>query len=171
MTGNLLNRLDRIARNLIPFGLGLFLVIAGTLPLYIPDYGPVAANLPLMAVFYWAVYRPDLLPPLAAFVIGLLQDILIGTPPGMNALLLVLVRAVVVSQGGLFRTKSFLVMWWGFAMVALGTSALQWVLTTALNFTVVSPAPGAFRCALTVALFPFLGWILARTQHAVLQQD
>lgn len=171
MTGELLQRLDRIARNLIPFGLGMFLVMVGSLPLYIPGYGPVAADFALMAVFYWAIYRPDLLPPLAAFAIGLLQDILVGTPLGMNALVLVLVQSGVVSQGKVFRTKSFLVLWWGFAMVALGTSALQWVLTTALNFAVVSPSPGAFRCALTVALFPFLGWVLARTQHAVLQQD
>ncbi len=169
MIGNLLNRLDRIARNLIPFGFGLFLVIAGTLPLYIPDYGPVAANLALMAVFYWAVYRPDLMPPLAAFVIGLLQDILIGTPLGMNALILVLVRAVVVSQGGLFRTKSFPVMWWGFAMVALGAAVLLWGMAAALNFAALNPLPVAFQCALTVALFPILTWALARTQHAALQ--
>ena len=171
MTGEVLQRLDRIARNLIPFGLGMFLVIVGTLPLYIPGYGPVAADFALMAVFYWAIYRPDLLPPSAAFVIGLLQDILVGTPPGMNALVLVLVRAGVVSQGRLFRTKSFLVMWWGFAMVALGAAILQWMLTAALEFSIVRPLPGVFRCALTVALFPFLGWALARTQHTALQQD
>ncbi len=171
MTGELLQKLDRLARNLIPFGLSVFLVIAGSLPLYIPGYGPVAADFALMAVFYWAIYRPDLVPPWAAFMIGLLQDILVGTPPGMNALVLVLVRVGVVTQGRLFRTKSFLVMWWGFSMVALGAALLQWMLTSALVFSIVGPLPGVFRCALTVALFPFLGWAFARTQHTALQQD
>ena len=128
MTGFLLQRLDRFARNLIPFALSLLLVIIGTLPLQIPGYGLVAANLALMSVFYWSVYRPDLLPPWVAFLIGLLQDILVGTPPGLNALVLLLARAMVVSQGRVFRGKSFLVMWWGFAMVALGAQVLVWLL-------------------------------------------
>lgn len=171
MTVQVLQRLDRLARNLIPFGFGVFLVLAGSLPLYIPGYGPVAANFVLMAVFYWAVYRPDLLPPTSVFVIGLLQDFIVGAAPGTNALVLLLVHAGVVSQGRVFRTKSFVVMWWGFAIVALGAGALKWVLAAALNFTALSPMPGAFQYAVTVALFPFLGWAFARAQHAAMQQD
>lgn len=171
MTDQFLQRLDRVARNLIPFVLCLFLVIVGSLPFYIPDYGPVAPNLALMAVFYWAIYRPDLLPLTGAFAIGLLQDVLAGGVPGMSALVLVLVRAGVVSQGKVFRTNSFLVMWWGFAVVALGAALLKWGLASGLNFVAFSPLPGAFQYGLSVALFPFLVWVCARTQHAVLQQD
>lgn len=170
MTGPLLQRLDRFARNLIPFALSLLLVIVGTLPFQLPGYGLVAANLALMSVFYWSVYRPDLLPPWAAFLIGLLQDILVGTPPGLNALVLLLARAMVVSQGRVFRGKSFLVMWWGFAMVALGAQVLVWLLTAALQLALLDPMPAVFQGALTVALFPFLTWFFARTQHAILQQ-
>jgi rod shape-determining protein MreD len=170
VTGPLLQRLDRFARNLIPFALSLLLVIVGTLPFQLPGYGLVAANLALMSVFYWSVYRPDLLPPWAAFLIGLLQDILVGTPPGLNALVLLLARAMVVSQGRVFRGKSFLVMWWGFAMVALGAQVLVWLLTTALQFALLDPMPAVFQGVLTVALFPFLTWFFARTQHAILQQ-
>jgi len=171
VTGQLFQRLDRVARNLIPFGLCVFLVIAGSLPLYIPGYGPISPNFALMAVFYWAIYRPDLLPPTAAFAIGLLQDILVGTAPGTTALVLLLVRAGVVTQGRVFRTKSFLVTWWGFAMVALGAGVLKWILAAGLNFTLLNPMPGIFQFALSVALFPFLGWLCVRTQHAALQQD
>ena len=170
MTGPLLQRLDRFARNLIPFALSLLLVIIGTLPFQIPGYGLVGANLALMSVFYWSVYRPDLLPPWVAFLIGLLQDILVGTPPGLNALVLLLARAMVVSQGRVFRGKSFLVMWWGFAMVALGAQVLVWLLTTALQFALLDPMPAVFQGVLTVALFPFLTWFFARTHHAILQQ-
>jgi len=69
-----------------------------------------------------------------------------------------------------FRGNSFLVMWWGFAMVALGAQVLVWVLTTALQFALLDPMPAVFQGALTVALFPFLTWFFARTQHAILQQ-
>ncbi len=170
MTSLLLQRLDRFARNLIPLALSLLLVIVGSLPFQIPGYGMVAANLALMSVFYWSVYRPDLLPPWAAFLIGLLQDILVGTAPGLNALVLLLARAMVVSQGRVFRGKSFLVMWWGFAMVALGAQSLVWLLMAVLHLTLLDPLPAAFQGALTVALFPFLTWFLAHTQHAILQQ-
>ncbi len=57
------------------------------------------------------------------------------------------------------------------SMVALGAAVLKWALTAGLNFVALNPLPGAFQYALSVALFPFLGWVCARTQHAVLQQD
>ena len=170
MTGEVLQRLDRIARNLIPFGLGMFLVIVGTLPLYIPGYGPVAADFALMAVFYWAIYRPDLLPPLAAFVIGLLQDFLVGAPPGMNALVLLAIHWFILGQRRFFQGKSFAVVWWAFALMATAASALLWLIAMAYHGRLLDATPAAFQGVLTMALYPFLTWVFARTQHAVLRQ-
>ena len=89
----------------MPALLGVLLVILSTIPFYIPGYGPVAANLVLMAVFYWSIHRPDLLSPVSVFFIGLLQDILVGMPPGMNAIVLLLVRTIAVSQSRVFRGR------------------------------------------------------------------
>lgn len=169
MTGTLTQRMDRFARHLLPLAISVVLVILSVVPVYLPGYGQIAANLVLMAVFFWSVYRPDLMAPAPVFGIGLLLDILSGMPPGMNALILVLVRSVVVTQGRVFRGKSFLVLWWGFSLVALGASLCLWLLSMGYSFVVLDPMPGVFRWALTVALFPFFAWIFVRVQNAVLQ--
>jgi rod shape-determining protein MreD len=87
----------------------------------------------------------------------------------MNALLLVLVRSVVVTQGRVFRGKSFLVLWWGFSLVAMGAGMALWVLSMGYAMALIDPMPGMFRWALTVALFPLLAGLFARVQNTVLQ--
>jgi len=166
----LLQRLDRVARNLVPFALCAVLVVFSSLPFHIPGYGQVAANFTLMSVFYWAVFRPRLMPLAAVFAIGVLQDIVVGTPLGTNALVLVLVHTLVTRQGRVFRGKSFFVLWWGFGMVALGAGALGWAVITALSLAAIDPTPGFFQFSLTAALFPFPAWLFARTDQAVMRE-
>ena len=71
----LLQRLDRVARSLWPFVLSLLLVIASVLPLQLSDFGRISPNLAVMATFYWAIYRPDLFPAPAAFLLALTDGI------------------------------------------------------------------------------------------------
>lgn len=169
MTGTFAQRLDRLARNLLPLAISVALVVLSVVPLYMPGYGQVSAFLVLMSVFYWSVHRPELLAPAPVFGVGLLQDVLAGTPPGMNALILVLVRAVVTTQGRVFRGKSFLVLWWGFSLVALGAVLGLWVLNMSYVLTALDLAPALFRWGLTVALFPFFAWFFVRVQNTALQ--
>lgn len=171
MIAPLFHRLDAIARNATPFVLSMLLVLGAGLPLYIPGYGAIAPDLVLPAVFYWSIYRPDLLPGAAVFAIGIFQDVLIGAPLGVNTLSLVLVHSIVVSQRRFFRGKSFAVAWWAFTIVAAGAAVLIWLLMSSLHLTIIDPLPGIFRLVMTVALYPFLTWVFARTQHAVLHQS
>ena len=170
MNDTFLQRIDKLARNLTPLVVSLLLVMFSVIPIHIPFYGPIAANVGVMAVFYWVVYRPELIPPLAAFLLGLWQDIMVGTPLGLNALILLVVQMALVAQRRFFQGKSFLVVWWAFAMIAFLAAMLGWMMTMALYTMWLSPTPAVFQLLLTVALYPFVTWILARTQHAVLRQ-
>ena len=154
----------------MPAMLGVLLVLLSTIPFYIPGYGPTAANLVLMAVFYWAVHRPNLLSPITVFLIGLLQDILIGTPPGMNAIVLLLVRTVAVSQSRVFRGRSFIILWWGFGMVAVASAFVLWGLSAIYVFALINPLPGLFQAGMTTALFPFLAGVFTWMQQRLLSQ-
>jgi rod shape-determining protein MreD len=169
MTGTFAQRLDRLARNLLPLALSILLVLLTVIPIYLPGYGEVAANLALMSVFYWSVHRPELITPVDAFAIGLLLDVLGGTPPGMNAAIMVLARSVVVTQGRVFRGKSFLVLWWGFSLVAVGAGLALWLISMGYAMKPLDPLPGVFRWALTVSLFPVFAGMFARLQNTVLQ--
>ncbi len=165
-----LQRLDRVARSLWPFVLSLLLVVASVLPIQLSDFGRVAPNLAIMATFYWAIYRPDLFPAPAAFVLGLWLDLLTGAPVGINALVLLLVHWAITSQRRFFQGKSFGVVWWAFALTISGAMALFWVLSAVYHLTLIDPSPVVFQLLLTIAVFPFLTWLLARTQHVVMRQ-
>ena len=78
-------RLDLVARMFTPSLIAVALVIVSVLPLHIPSYSPVIPSLALMAVYYWVLHRPDLLPAIAVFLVGILHDILTGGPLGRTS--------------------------------------------------------------------------------------
>ncbi|CAA7620474.1 rod shape-determining protein MreD [Magnetospirillum sp. UT-4] len=162
-------RLDAWVRHLVPFGVTLVLLLLTAVPTHLPGFGAVAPMLPLMGVYYWAIYRPDLLPAWAAFLIGLLYDVIAGTPLGAVALVLLLVQGVAASQRKFFLGKSFIVTWWAFGLLAGGATGLTWVLVTVLNGRAADAGPVIFEYLLMLALFPLMTWTLARTQMAFLK--
>lgn len=156
MRGSSWHSLDLAVRNLTPSLLTLFLVILGQLPFALPGQAAVTPYFVLMAVYYWGLHRPDLLPVVAVFTIGLLQDALEGEPFGVNAFVLVAVYWFVVTQQRFFRGKHFLTVWWGFALVALMGALARWGLVSILRGTAIAPWALAFEFLLTVALYPVL---------------
>lgn len=52
----------------------------------------------LMAVYFWGLLRPDLMPPWAAFLVGICEDVLSGGPPGVWAASFVISYAFVDRQ-------------------------------------------------------------------------
>lgn len=164
-------RLDLIARSLSPMAITLLLVVVSVLPMHIPSFGAVSPVLSLMAVYYWSIFRPDLMPSFAVFGAGLFLDILSGTPLGAFALVFLLVRVTVVSQRRFFIGNSFMVMWWGFMLVTAGSLALVWEIASLLNMTLISPSAVAFQFFLTLSLFPCLAWLFFRAQQAFLRQS
>ncbi len=164
-------RLHHWARSLIPVTLSLLLVLVAILPLPVPYYSVVAPALPLMAVYYWSVYRPDLMPHVAVFIIGLLVDIFAGTPIGVNALVLLLVQVVVAAQRRFLVGKSFWMLWLGFLLVAPGALALTWLLISALAWTLVAPVAILFQLLVTMGVFPWFAWLLLKAQRNLLAAE
>ena len=165
------NQLNLVARSLSPMAITLLLVMVSVLPMHIPFFGTVSPVLSLMAVYYWSVFRPDLMPSFAVFGAGLFQDILSGTPLGVFALVFMLVRVAVVSKQKFFTGNSFVVMWWVFMLVAAGSLVLVWGLASLLNMTLISPLGVAFQVFLTFVLFPCFAWLFFRAQQALLRQS
>jgi len=162
-------RIDRLVRLFIPFLFSVFLVLLTAIPIYLPGYGEIPINVGLIAVFYWAIYRPDLYPPIAAFFLGLWQDILMGGPIGLYSLILLLTNWLIVSQRTFFQGKSFVIIWCSFSMVSLATGTLSWIIVCGLNGAFISPFGVFFQALLTIGAFPFLVWLFGRVQHSVLR--
>ena len=159
--------LDLTARKLTPFLVTVVLGVLNFLPAQLPGYAEVSPNLALMAVYYWALHRPNLLPATAVFVIGLLQDFLSGGTVGFNATILVLVFMVAFSQRRFFYGKSFLVVWWGFMMVSLGVAVVGWLLSCVLFATLLDPGPAMFEGLMNAAAYPVLGWLFVQIHRTL----
>jgi rod shape-determining protein MreD len=143
----------------------LGLVLLSALPLQIAHLGEVRPVFMLMAVYYWTILRPS--PPLAVFALGLLLDLLSNYPLGMNALTLVLVQAVTTVNRKFLLGQSFLVIWAGFALVALGAGFLQWLLFCLYNLSLVSVKPMLASVVLSAFLFPVAVLPLAAVHRAL----
>ncbi len=151
-----LQKIDAYGRCAMPALFSVVLVLLSVTPMHIPGYATIAPSFLLMAVYYWAIYRPDVMPFVLVFVLGLLQDILTGGPPGLNACVLLIAFGLVVSQRRFFIGKSFPVIWWGFMLLAAGAGSLTWVLSAILGDTVVAPLPGIFTFLMSIAVYPIL---------------
>ena len=166
---NAWQRLDRAARHSTPGVVTVGLTLISVVPLQLPYYGPVAPILPLMAVYYWAIHRPDLMPYTLIFAIGLIYDVLIHGPLGMHSLVFLMVHVLLARQQRLMAGRSFLVLWCGFIVVAGLVTAAEWVLHS-LYF--LSPMPieqSAFRGLITAAAYPLVGWTLGAVQRGFLR--
>jgi rod shape-determining protein MreD len=109
------------------------------------------------------------MPAWAAFVLGLLQDSLVGLPLGVSACVLIAVHAAASTQRRFFVGKSFGVVWLGFAVVASLALALSWALTCIYYGALLAPDAVLFQTLITIGVFPILSRLLLRCQLAVLR--
>jgi rod shape-determining protein MreD len=162
------HRVDKSARNSAPFAVTVLLMLVGMTPLHLPQFGMITPPLTLMAVYYWAVHRPDLLRPMVAFGLGVLQDLLAGAPLGVSSLTFMVAYWVSLTQRRFFLGASFLMMWWGFLLVAIVASLVQWLGYSALAGRLVQVEPALFQCAVAIGLFPLPAWLFMRVQRSFL---
>ncbi len=168
--GTALQRLDLGLRSVTPLALTLLLALVPVLPLAILGGQPMVPSFTLMSVFYWTVYRPDLLPAAAVFAVGLVQDLVSGAPIGLTPMILLGTYGIVLGQRFVFLGKPFAVAWWGFMMVALTAALVSWLMTCLINLKVVGIGQPMMQFAVTWALFPLLVWFFIRTHRRVLRR-
>ena len=137
-------------------------------PVPLPGSAELTPVFALMALYHWTIWRPDLLPPVALFAVGIGYDLLSGGLPGVTSLLFLLSRAAVLRCRRRFVNRGFPFVWAGFA-VLIGAAMLGlWGLDSLLAGRLASPSTNVFRAALTVTLFPIASFVLGRSQFALL---
>lgn len=163
-------RLDVFSRQVVPSASTFAAIVLDVLPMPPDGLHAIAPSLPIIAVFYWTLHRPDLMPALAVFLFGLVQDSLSGQPLGVGACMLLFVHAAVQTQRRFLIGKPFGITWLGFAVVTSGALLLGWLLTAAYHVALVPAQALAFQALTTVGTFPLLCWALMRCQLALLRQ-
>ncbi len=157
-------RVDLMVRQLVPASLVLVLVLIQAIPWHLPALAGIFPMLPMIGIYYWSVYRPDLMVPSVAFGTGLVNDIVLGAPIGISSLAFLVIQGMTASQTRFFNGKSFLVIWSGFALLAAGAVLVELV----LSWAIFSRTPMLYalvaQYALTVCLYPPVSWVFSRLQ-------
>jgi rod shape-determining protein MreD len=168
MKPSALQRVDVSVRQSAPVALTLLLTVLSVVPVRLPAASTLAPDIVLIAVFYWTVHRPDLMRLWTVFVIGLLGDVLSGTPLGVHPLVLMLVHAAIISQHKIFRGASFGMVWWAFSLIAPVAHVVAAILAFVTTGALIDLSLFALRLVLTIGFYPALAWLLGRAQRALL---
>ena len=102
------------------------------------------------------------MPASAAFLLGLMVDILSGGPPGLNALVLIMVNWAASGQRRALAGKSFAVGWLGYLLIAAGAAVTNWFVASLFHATIIEPVPLLVSHAVGTAVYPLVAVLLAR---------
>lgn len=157
----------RIFATSFPALVAIFAVVAVNLPISLTGGMLPAPLLALAPVYFWALIRPDLMPPSAVLFIGLLEDLLSGGPPGLWAAGFLAAYAFADRQRDSLAGLSGIgaVMGFGAAMSIAGTVA--YALASLVYWRMAPIAPLLLTATVTVAFYPLAAWFMSGAQRRI----
>lgn len=147
-------RLELVLWKLVPLVITFILLVFCTIPKHMGGIGYVMPVLTLIPIFYWGKLQISEVPYWFAFIIGLLTDIMSGTPIGMSAMLYLLFLALLHSQSKYLHKEGFVIIWMYFAVLLTVISIFQWLIISLLNGQVYSTVPAFLQLLITISLYP-----------------
>lgn len=156
-------------RRSLPLLLCLALILFSVLPWPLPG-ATTLAPMPLIgAVYYWTIYRADLMPGPMVFLLAVVQDLLSGGPLGLTAALLLAGQWMLLGQARLLSRVPFFLELIGFAVMAILFGLATWLCMSAFYGRILSPNPLILQVLLGLCLYPILNWIFGLTRTVVLR--
>lgn len=143
-----------------PFILVVPLIAVMALPVHLP-WHPWMPQLGLAAVMYWVTIKPEWMPPLAAMVLGLLQDFWLGSPLGLMMIVYGLTAAFLSAQITFFLARPFHIGWGVLALMIVAIAFLLWLATSAILGQNLPLGGFLLQAGLTILMMPLLFFLLA----------
>ena len=152
----------------LPVSIGFVSAILANVPIsFLGSWIPTPL-LSLMVVYFWCLVRPDLMSPGWAFMIGLMEDILSGGPPGVWAASYVATYAVIDRQRDAFAGLSGLGAILGFATAALIACGTAYVVMSFYYWRLLPISPVVSEFAMTAVCYvPAVYLLGAAHRHLV----
>jgi rod shape-determining protein MreD len=155
----------RIVASMVPVTLALIGVIAENFPVRLLGGLVPAPLLGLMPVYYWCLVRPDLMTPAWAFVIGFLEDLLSGGPPGMWTASFVVTYAVIDRQRDAFAGLAGFGAVLGFGAAGLVACGVSYFIFGISYWHLPPLAPWMVELATTVAFYIPIASLFGAVHH------
>lgn len=149
-------KLDYFARLLLPGICTIVLLVLSLLPIGLTGQGMFPVDVCLIAIYYWAIFRPSTLPFWFVFLLGVARDALMGAPLGISSLVFILFRLMVLSQQRFLVKETFWATWLGFTLASIPALTLQWLLASAYSRAILPLTPGIMQWVFTFGLYPLL---------------
>ena len=156
----------RVFAALLPVTLSVFLVGIANLPVSLTGDLLPAPILALASVYFWLLLRPDLMPAIAVLMIGLMEDLVSGGPPGLWAAGFLAAYSFTERQRDVLEGLSSLGTLIGFAGAVLVAAATAYGLAWIVYLRAPPVAPLMLACVMTVLLYTLVAlpsaWLLRR---------
>ncbi len=157
--------LDAAARWVVPSAMlafGLFLL---GLPFHIPGQALLRPAYAMGCVYFWSLFRPGSMPVPLTGLIGLLLDLMGVTPPGLWAVLLIVLQSATFISRRRLAPARFLVTWGVFTGFAAVASLLAWALQSGLALRLLPAWPVGLEILISAALYPSLAAVLVHVHR------
>ena len=155
----------RFLAALVPFGLAIVGTMVANFPISFTNGFLPVPLFGLMPVYFWGLLRPDLMPPWAALLAGLTEDLLSGGAPGIWALSFVTCYIFIDRQreslAGLASYGAIL----GFAAAMLVAEGTAFVIIAAYYWRLPPVAPVVVALAANVLWYIPALWFMDKVQH------
>jgi len=163
--------LGRMFITSLPVLLALLAVILVNLPISLTGGLVPAPLLAFACIYFWALMRPDLMPPIAMLIIGLLEDLLSGGPPGLWAAGFLAAYTFTDRQREALEGLSGIGAVLGFAAALSVAGVVVYALASVVYWRLPPVGPLLLTSAVTVVFYPlvaiFLGWLQRRVVGAM----
>lgn len=151
----------------LPVALAVFAVIFVNVPVSITGGLLPSPLLALTAVYFWSLMRPDLMPPTAVLLVGLLEDLLSGGPPGLWAAGFLAAYTFADSQRDQLAGLSGIGAVIGFGAAMFVTAFVVYVLAAVVYSQLPPVAPLLLSSAVTIVFYPLVALLFGGLQRRV----
>lgn len=153
-------RIDWAAKLLLAQGIIILLMLLNIVSFSVPHAGSFKPFFLLMAIYYWSIYRPTLIPLAYVFILGIIMDLEAGLPVGLSALLLVMCKTIVQRQRAFLMGQPYVTVWIGFALICLVQIVVLWLVTSLQAMAFMPMTSVLVAAGFSILFFPLISFIL-----------
>lgn len=164
MSNALALRVEVAARAAVPAGVTAALMLLGSIPLKGAHVQVLEPVLAFASIYYWTLYRPDLMPAALVFALGLTTSSPARRSAATRRCWFWLSR-----QRRFLIDKTFVLNWVGFAVVAAGGCILVWLLASIFYGAPVDPWGLLFQTLMTIVAYPLVFRLLLHVHLSLVQ--
>ncbi len=122
-------------------------------------------ELAVVVIFFYALFRPGLMPYGALFVLGLFHDSLTLQPLGLSSVQFMAMRALTCFQSRLLMQLPFWMQWAVFASALLALQLSSWIVIGLYQSAIFPLMPLFSQWLVTIACYPFMHRVMYAHYH------